>query len=75
MMVMMVVPSNNEDEYEDVVDNNCDDDDDQEGNHCAHQNGHHTMPGGEKGRIDSLKGHLEFGTVAHIYLNLVPRYS
>ena len=56
-------------------DDGDDDDDDEEGNHCAHQNGHHTMPGGEKGRIDSLKGHLEFGTVAHIYLNLVPRYS
>ena len=67
IIVLMMMINDNDD--------GDDDDDDEEGNHCAHQNGHHTMPGGEKGRIDSLKGHLEFGTVAHIYLNLVPRYS
>ena len=60
-----------DDDDDDDNDDGDDDDDDEEGNHCAHQNGHHTMPGGEKGRIDSLKGHLEFGTVAHIYLNLI----
>ena len=37
---------------------------------CAHQNvRHNTQCEGKK--IDSLKGHLEFGTVAHIYWNLI----
>ena len=54
-----------------IIIKNCDDDNDEHGNNCHRWNcGDHTM--GERGRIDSIRGHLAFGAaVDNIYLNLI----